>query len=53
MSLLYILLGATADILQVGCYTQRLVLRTGQLLLEHLYTCRQVFTGVLGSLIGV
>ncbi|MCY1185378.1 hypothetical protein D9M73_261510 [compost metagenome] len=53
MSFFYILLGATADVLQIGGYTQSLILSACQLLFEHLYTSRQVITRSLGSLIGV
>ncbi|MNZ92857.1 hypothetical protein D3C78_1119000 [compost metagenome] len=53
VSLLYILLGATADVLQISRNTQSLILSAGQLLFEHLHTSHQVFTRCFGSLIGV
>ncbi|MNT45465.1 hypothetical protein D3C72_1820510 [compost metagenome] len=53
VSLLHILLGATADVLQIGGYTQSLILSACQLLFEHLYTSRQVITRSLGRLVGV
>jgi hypothetical protein len=53
VSFFHVLLGTTADVLQIGGYTQSLILRTSQLLFEHLYTSRQVFTRSLGALVGV
>jgi hypothetical protein len=53
VSLFYILLGATADVLQISRYTQSLIMSASQLLFEHLNTSRQFITRVLGSLIGV
>src|SRR5471032_2842951 len=50
VSLLDILLGTAADVLQIGGNTQRLILRSSQLLFEHLHTSRQLITG---SRIGV
>src|SRR5471030_1146174 len=53
VSLFDILLGATADVLQISRYTQSLIMSTSQLLFEHLYTSRQLITRNLDSLIGV
>jgi hypothetical protein len=53
VSLFYILLGATADVLQISRYTQSLIMSASQLLFEHLNTSRQFITRDLGSLIGV
>src|SRR5471030_1537328 len=53
VSLFYILLSATADVLQIGGNTQSLILRACQLLFEHLYTSRQVFTRSRWALVGV
>ncbi len=51
--LFHILIGTTTNILQVGRYTQRLVLRGGELLFEQLHARGEVFGASAGSLISV
>ncbi len=53
MRLFHILIGTTTNILQVGRYTQRLVLRGGELLFEQLHARGEVFGASAGSLISV